>query len=161
MTIIDVEFETRETSDSQLLGADLNAIEDVALDTAPNSSDVGLLTAVARALNDVAEDELLTRDTVFANLDHGQDTVSSPGTEEALNGGTTLSVPAGAYLKVIALPGNAGTVFVGDGDVGTGNGAPLEAGKGMALAVDDVASVSIDVQSGNGGDGVGWIVEQA
>lgn len=94
----------------------------------------------------------------WANIEHGQDTVATSGTAEALNGGTSLSVPDGATVEIAALPGNGGNVYVGDSDVSASNGRVLSAGDPpVRLNVTDVSSVFIDVDTA--GEGVSWTVE--
>lgn len=105
------------------------------------------------------DDEVTSKDDVFTNIAFGQDSVTTSGTAEALNGGTSQTVPKGANLKIKALSGNSGIVYVGDSTVGTGSGFELQSGEEVTLKVDDVANVYIDV--GTDGDGVSWIVEQA
>lgn len=92
-----------------------------------------------------------------AGLAYGQDSVSTSGTAEALNGGTSQTVPDGMAVAVKALDGNSGAVYVGDSSVGTGTGFELQPGEGVSLNVTDVANVYADVATG--GDGVSWIVE--
>lgn len=94
----------------------------------------------------------------WTTVANGQDTVASSGTAEQLNGGTSLTVPSGAVLKVRALSGNGGSVYVGDSGVTTSNGYELTASDAVTLAVDDVANAHIDVDTD--GEGVSWIVEQ-
>lgn len=95
--------------------------------------------------------------TTFSGLNYGHDTVATAGTAEALNGGTSLTVPKGAILKVKALSGNTDLVYVGDSGVSSANGYELNAGEEVRLKVDDVATVYIDVAVN--GEGVCWIVE--
>lgn len=83
---------------------------------------------------------------------HGQDTVASAGTPEALNGGSALSVES---LTVKALRTNSGNVFVGGSGVTSSNGFILSPGDSVSLDIDDVAVVFIDVESN--GDGVSWL----
>lgn len=93
-----------------------------------------------------------------STVNHGQDTVSTAGTEEALNGGTSLAIPDGSMIVIRALNSNTGTVYVGDGTVSSSNGFELDSGEqSPPLKVDDVSDISIDVD--NGGEGVSWIVE--
>lgn len=93
----------------------------------------------------------------YDTVAHGQQSVPTAGTSEALNGGTQEVVPNGAALAVRADTGNTGDVYVGDASVTTSNGFVLGPGESLSLAVSDVADVSIDAD--NNGDGVSWIVE--
>lgn len=87
----------------------------------------------------------------------GQDTVSSPGTAEPLNGGTALALPAGASISITALPDNTGNVYVGNDGVDSTNGDVLTADTSVALRVTDASNVYIDAD--NAGEGVSWITE--
>lgn len=93
----------------------------------------------------------------WATVDHGQQSVATAGTAEALNGGTSLTVPDGSSLAVRANGGNAGNIYVGDSTVASTNGFILGAGESIGLQVSDVADVYIDAD--NAGEGVSWIVE--
>lgn len=95
-----------------------------------------------------------------SNLAFGQHTTATSGTAEALNGGTSQSVPDGMAVAVSPLSSNSGNVYVGDSTVGTGDGYELEpSDAGVSLNVNDVANVYVDVDTG--GEGVSWIVEVA
>lgn len=96
-------------------------------------------------------------DEVFDTVNYGSDTVSAAGTAEALNSGTSLSVPQGAELVVAAKEGNSGKVYVGDSSVDSTSGFPLDPKDAVGLKIADVSSVYIDVETD--GDGVNWIVE--
>lgn len=106
-----------------------------------------------------AEQPRESRDRVFSNLEYGSDTVSTSGTSEALNGGTSLTIPNGAKLTIKAKSGNSAEVYVGDstGVSLSTDGYPLSAGETVTLNVDDVSNVAIDVATD--GEGVNWIVE--
>lgn len=97
---------------------------------------------------------------VQSSLTNGQHTVATSGTAEALNGGTSLSVPNGGALRISALSGNAGSVYVGDSNVTTGNGYELQPGDQLPepLRINDVSTVFVDAD--NGGDSVSWVIEQ-
>lgn len=94
---------------------------------------------------------------VYNEIQHGQDSVSTAGTAEALNGGTTVTTGANGELAIRADSGNAGNIYVGDSDVDSSNGFVLGAGESISLPVADVADVHIDAD--NNGEGVSWIVE--
>lgn len=96
---------------------------------------------------------------VYNTIEHGQDSVSTAGTNEPLNGGTTISTAANGELAIRADSGNAGNIYVGDSDVDSTNGFVLAAGESVSLPVADVADVHIDAD--NNGEGVSWIVEAA
>lgn len=93
----------------------------------------------------------------WPGIETGQDTVSTPGTPEQLNGGDSLPVPNGATVSVTALPGNTGNVYVGDSSVSASTGDVLTADSSVSIPVTDVSSIYIDVDTG--GEGVSWIVE--
>jgi hypothetical protein len=93
----------------------------------------------------------------WSGLEYGEDTVTSSGTAQALNGSTSLSVPDGAHVSVKALDGNTGTVYIGDSNVGTADGFPLDPGQGYNAPVTDVSNIHVDAD--NGGDSIRWIVE--
>lgn len=95
----------------------------------------------------------------WATVNHGQQSVATAGTSEQLNGGTSLSIPDGASVSIRADGGNAGSIYVGDSTVASGNGFVLGAGESIRLHVTDVADVHIDAD--NAGEGVSWIVEAA
>lgn len=99
-----------------------------------------------------------SRSTTLSGLQSGQDTTAASGSPEAVNGGSSLSVPNGATLRVKALPSNTGNAYVGAAGVTTGSGYPLAAGEEIDLSVSDVSSVYVDVDTG--GEGVAWVVEQ-
>lgn len=108
---------------------------------------------------DVSAATVTSSPAVLSSVTHGQDTTGSANTEAALNGGTSLSVPNGATLRLKALSGNGGSIYVGAaGSVSTSNGYELAAGEAVYLAVDDVSDVAII--DGSGGFGVSWVVEQ-
>jgi len=169
-TSIDVALSTLlQTSDLTFTGDNLQVdLAGLAYGTLPVEQQTPVqLEDSGNALIDPAKDGTVsseqpreTRDKVFPNLSYGSDTVSSSGTAEALNGGTSLTVPKGASVRIVALSGNAGTVYVGDSDVTTSNGYPLSAGKKIpdGIKIDDVSKIFVDVDTG--GDGVKWIVEQ-
>lgn len=103
--------------------------------------------------------ELQNRLANRANLAFGRDSVSTSGTPVALNGGTAQAVPDQQAVAVQAVPGNAGSVYVGDSTVTTTSGYPLQAGQVVTLGMDDVSTIHVDAD--NAGDSVAWIVEVA
>lgn len=93
-----------------------------------------------------------------SGVNFGVDTVSTPGTPVALNGGTSQAIPDGQSILLqanVATDGNK--VYVGDGTVDAASGYPLVDGQTLSLQVADVNDISIDADAG--GDGVNWIVE--
>lgn len=94
-----------------------------------------------------------------ANIAHGQDTVTTAGTPEQLNGGISQAVPDGHAVTVKALNANTDLVYVGDKDnnPSSSTGFELAAGEAISLAVTDVSEIEIDVDTN--GEGVCWIVE--
>lgn len=93
----------------------------------------------------------------FSTVAAGQDSVATAGTAEQLNGGTSLPVPQGSTLTIRANSGLTGSMYVGDSTVSSSTGYILAGGETVTLAVDDVAEVWIDTDSG--GQGVSWVVE--
>ena len=85
----------------------------------------------------------------------GQKSVTTAGTAVALT--TAGASLAGSYL-IKALPGNTGTVYIGnDGadDVTSSNGLPLSASNTIVMTVTDLAQVKIDATAD--AQGVGWL----
>lgn len=122
-----------------------------------NPTDIDFKQNVQAALEDATGVSVSEQDN-FAGLTSGQDTVTTAGTAEQLNGGTSLSIPDGATLKIRALNGNSTNAYVGDSNVSASAGYELAAGQEVSLSVDDVSSVYVDVDTG--GEGVSWVVEQ-
>lgn len=92
----------------------------------------------------------------YVGLDYGR--TSTSGSAAPLNGGTSLSPPEDTVVAIQALEGNPSTVYVGDGNVTTGNGYPLMAGGIVTLGVDDVSKLNVVGPSGET-NSVAWIVE--
>jgi len=85
----------------------------------------------------------------------GQKSVTTAGTAVALT--TAGASLPGSYL-IKALPGNTGTVYIGnDGanDVTSSNGLPLSASNTIVMTVTDLAQVKIDATAD--AQGVGWL----
>lgn len=93
----------------------------------------------------------------WPTIETGQQSVTTAGTAEQLNGGTSLAVPDGSALVVRADADNAGNIYVGDDTVTASTGFTLGAGESITMQVTDVASVYIDAD--NDAEGVSWIVE--
>jgi hypothetical protein len=121
--------------------------------------DVNLLDTNDNQIDPATEGTLSSVDDALSNgidIVTGQETVGTPGTAEALNGGTGISVPDGQSVAVIALPDNSGSVFVGDSTVDSSSGVELVGGAGVEFDVDDVSKVFVDALNAN--DGVSWKV---
>lgn len=118
-----------------------------------------LLQALVKAVTNTtgADWSLQSASRVFSGIEHGQDSVTTAGTAVQLNGGTSLTIPAGAELVVRSDGGNAGNIYVGDSDVSSSNGFVLGAGESVSVPTDDVNNVHIDAD--NNGEGVSWLVE--
>lgn len=99
----------------------------------------------------------ITNQGNWPGIETDQQNVSTAGTAEALNGGTSLSIPDGASLAITALPDNTDNIYVGDDSVSATTGDVLTAGASIELNVGDVSTVHIDADTA--GDGVSWIVE--
>ena len=82
---------------------------------------------------------------------HGQKTVAAAGTEEALGSSTTLT----SGVRIKALSGNTGNVFVGANPVTSSTGFVLEPGEEAFIEVANLATVYLDVATN--GDGVSYI----
>lgn len=87
-----------------------------------------------------------------STVHNGQQSVSTAGTAEALNGGTSLTVKS---ITIKADGGNGGNIYVGDSSVTSSNGFVLSSGESVSLAIDDVSTVFIDAD--NSGEGVSWV----
>lgn len=91
----------------------------------------------------------------------GQATVTTHGTAVQLSG-SSVPVPDGFGLTVIAKPGNSGTIYLGNSKANAENDTirfdGLSAGLAVSLKVTDVNLVWVD--SSDDGEGVSWIVEQ-
>ncbi|MCT9095281.1 hypothetical protein [Haloarchaeobius sp. HME9146] len=139
------------------IDVDLNSQTGGPLDVSAAEVDVDLASQTSGPI-DVSGATVETAETALPGLLHGQDSTSAADTPVALNGGTSAAVPAGATLRVKALSGNGGSVFVGGAGVTTGDGYELASGESTTLGVDDVSTVYI--VDGTGGLGVSWVVEQ-
>jgi len=82
---------------------------------------------------------------------NGQETVAAAGTAEALK--TTKTEVLAVIIK--ALPGNTDDVYIGDSDVSSANGLVLSPGDPVAIPIDDLAKVFVDVDVN--GEGVSWV----
>jgi len=82
---------------------------------------------------------------------HGQKTVATAGTEEALGGSTTLY----SGVRIKALHANTGWVYVGANPVTSATGFVLDAGEECFLEVANLATVYVDVSVN--GEGVSYI----
>ena len=82
---------------------------------------------------------------------HGQNTVAAAGTAEALGPATALL----SGVRIKALAGNAGDIYVGDADVDANNGFVLDAGEEVFVEVANLATVYIDASDND--DGVSYI----
>lgn len=128
-------------------------------DSSVSTSYPGLITRMARSLDSIGLDTVVSADETKTGVSYGQQDVSTAGTAEALNGGTSLSVPNGAVVTVRAHVASSGDlVYVGDTNVSSSDGFKLADGEGVSLAVDDVSTIFVDADTA--GDGVSWIVEQ-
>ena len=79
--------------------------------------------------------------TMPTTLVHGQKTIASAGTEEAIGASTPLL----SGVKVKALAANTGIVYVGANPVTSSTGFALAAGEEVFLEVANLATVFIDV----------------
>jgi len=82
---------------------------------------------------------------------NGQKTVTTAGTAEAL--ASSQELVSGVRIK--ALSGNAGNIYVGDSSVDSSNGFVLGAGEEIFVEIDDLAKVYIDAD--NNGEGVSYL----
>jgi len=102
---------------------------------------------------------ITTGETGSASLTSGVEVVTTGGTAEQLNGGTSLAVQNGYAVVVKALDTNTNKVYVGNSGVGSANGYQLNPCEGVTLQMNNVNLVYIDVDTD--GEGVSWIVEAA
>lgn len=86
---------------------------------------------------------------------HGQKTIATPGTEEAITGSNVLT--NGQKVVVKALITNAADVYVGGNPVTSATGFVLSPGDSCDLAVNNTNLIYLDVATAV--DGVSWIVE--
>lgn len=86
-------------------------------------------------------------------LKHGQKTVATAGTEEALVA-SSVSLVAG-LVEIKALPANTGVMYVGLNPVTSATGFPLSAGESVVLHINDLQTIYID--STVNGEGVAYI----
>ena len=83
--------------------------------------------------------------------DHGQKTVSSPGTAEQLN---ALTIPDGFELVVRALPGNDGNIFLGNSKANAEDAdkrLTFSAGNGITIKVKNADRVWVDAAQADEG----------
>ncbi len=109
------------------------------------ASDQGALTVTASGT--VAISSVALPSAVVA----GQKAVASHGTAEALGASTPLT--SGVRLK--ALVGNTGDIYVGGASVDSATGFVLDAGEEVFVEIDNLASVYID--SSVDAEGVSYI----
>ena len=86
-----------------------------------------------------------------SSIYHGQKTIASAGTEEAI--GSSQAISSGVTVK--ALAGNTGIVYVGANPVTSSTGFELSAGEQVFLEVANIATVFIDVATND--DGVSYV----
>ena len=82
---------------------------------------------------------------------HGQKTVATAGTEEAL--ASSQALVSGVHIK--ALAANTGSVYVGANPVASSTGYVLAAGESVFLEIANLATVYVDVSVN--GEGVSYI----
>jgi len=99
---------------------------------------------MSRTVNVVAS---ASKENIYA----GQKTVSSHGTAEALASSQVLL----KGVRIKALPGNAGYVYVGTSDVDSTHGFVLDAGEEVFIDAANLATVYVD--SDQDGDGVSYV----
>ncbi|NIR31662.1 MAG: hypothetical protein GWN84_20590 [Gammaproteobacteria bacterium] len=80
---------------------------------------------------------------------NGEKLVATAGTAVTLVGASTI-VKSGVRIK--ARKGNTGTVYIGDSNVDSTNGYPLEPGESEFVEIEDLQSIYIDAD--NNSDGV-------
>lgn len=74
-----------------------------------------------------------------STLVYGQKTVTAHGTAEALGSAVLVS-----GVRIKALAGNTGNIYVGDADVDSTNGYVLDAGEEFFQEIDSLEKVYID-----------------
>ena len=105
-----------------------------------------------------------TASTVIKNRDSfstGVKTVTSAGTAEQLSS-TSVPVPDGFKIILVALPGNTGDIYFGNSQTNAQSTSArfdkLEAGDSIALQLTNLNLIWID--SSVDGEGASWYVEQ-
>lgn len=83
---------------------------------------------------------------------NGRATVASAETAVPLAGEST---PLTSGVRVKALAGNTGTVYIGDEDVAAATGYPLAAGEEVFVEINDLAAVYVD--AAENGDAVAYL----
>ena len=90
----------------------------------------------------------------------GQLDVSAAGTAEQLSS-TSIPVPVGCQLTIVAKPGNTDTIYLGNSKANCESSSVrfdgLAAGLAVSLKVTDVNLVWVD--AGTTGEGVSWCIE--
>lgn len=116
------------------------------------TSDGGNLEANIRYLTE--DDVVQTRDKVFADVVYNSATI---GTSADALSSSSEEIPIGSSLLIKANKDNAGVVYIGDSNVGTGDGFPIDAGEEVRLKVDDVSTVYAIAD--NADEDLRWIIE--
>lgn len=119
------------------------------------ASDITGLTNEVQSLITQVQDRL----TNHPNLLFGHAQVTTAGTPVSLTGGTSEPIPPEQDVLIQGIPGNSGTVYIGDGSVSNSNGYPLVAGQVISLGIDDAATLHVDADNAN--DQVAYIAEVA
>lgn len=102
---------------------------------------------IALDLSDVTITGIDLPSTVY----NGQETVDAAGTAQAI--GSSQALVSGIRIK--ALAGNSGIVYVGNSSVDSTNGLELSAGEETFIEIDNIAKVYVDAAEND--DGVSWI----
>ncbi len=109
------------------------------------------------------QDDIGTTKIVLPNRDsfiHGSKTLSAASTAEQIMT-SSIKIPDGYAVTIIAKPGNAGIIYIGKskGDTeSTQRFDGLDAGLAISLHITDINLIW--VAASVAGDGVSWIVEK-
>lgn len=124
-----------------------------------------LLIELLKAITGISTPELPEWPEIVAILPNresfitGQKTVTTAGTAVQL---PSVKIPDGFKVILIAMPANAGFIYLGNSKASVENVADrlnrLDAGDSIALQVTDLSTVWIDASVN--GEGISYIVEQ-
>lgn len=89
--------------------------------------------------------------TLPSTIYNGQKTVTTAGTRVTLASSQALT----SGVKIKALSGNTGNIFVGNSTVSSSNGYVLKASEEVFIEVDNLATINLD--SSVNGEGVSYI----
>ena len=125
-----------------------------------NQTLVNTLNTLTIALNRLADLGLVPVLPNRESFIHGGKNITTAGTAEQLSA-SSIPIPDGFQLTIIAKPVNTGTIYIGrtKGETeGSQRFNGLNPGSAISLIVTNVNSVWFDASAS--GEGVSWLVEQ-